>query len=121
MDLPAHEQRWDAGYFRQIGLAELADEDFVRIGQRIVDPSTPAARAFAPRRQEMGLRSVRRWRGMIDAHAGGIGTVGVWRGQQYGLCLRHFFLHHDHHSGSGIRPGRLGPLLFGDGAGLLAK
>ncbi len=24
----AHEQRWDAGYFRQIGLAELADEDF---------------------------------------------------------------------------------------------
>ena len=30
----AHEQRWDASYFRQIGLEELADEDFVRIGQR---------------------------------------------------------------------------------------
>ncbi len=59
----AHEQRWDAGYFRQIGLAELADEDFVRIGQRIVDPGTPAARAFAPRRQRRwACRSARRWR-----------------------------------------------------------
>lgn len=60
---PAHEQRWDAGYFRQIGLAELADEDFVRIGQRIVDPGTPAATAFAPRRQRRwACRSARRWR-----------------------------------------------------------
>ena len=59
----AHEQRWDAGYFRQIGLEELADEDFVRIGQRIVDPGTPAARAFAPRRQRRwACRSARRWR-----------------------------------------------------------
>lgn len=60
----AHEQRWDAGYFRQIGLEELADEDFVRIGQRIVDPGTPAATAFAPRRQRDGP---------ADRHAGGGG------------------------------------------------
>ncbi|MDR8284571.1 ribulokinase, partial [Acinetobacter baumannii] len=75
----AHEQRWDAGYFRQIGLAELADEDFVRIGQRIVDPGTPCGEGLcATAAEEMGLPigtpvAV----GMIDAHAGGIGTVGV--------------------------------------------
>ncbi|WP_265671231.1 FGGY-family carbohydrate kinase [Klebsiella grimontii] len=78
----AHEQRWDAGYFRQIGLEELADEDFVRIGQRIVDPGTPCGNGLcATAAEEMGLPvgtpvAV----GMIDAHAGGIGTVGVLNG-----------------------------------------
>ena len=78
----AHEQRWDAGYFRQIGLEELADEDFVRIGQRIVDPGTPCGDGLcATAAEEMGLPvgtpvAV----GMIDAHAGGIGTVGVLNG-----------------------------------------
>ncbi len=78
----AHEQRWDAGYFRQIGLAELADEDFVRIGQRIVDPGTPCGDGLcATAAEEMGLPigtpvAV----GTIDAHAGGIGTVGVLNG-----------------------------------------
>ncbi|EPY7323239.1 FGGY-family carbohydrate kinase [Klebsiella quasipneumoniae] len=78
----AHEQRWDAGYFRQIGLDELADEDFVRIGQRIVDPGTPCGDGLcATAAEEMGLPigtpvAV----GMIDAHAGGIGTVGVLNG-----------------------------------------
>lgn len=78
----AHEQCWDAGYFRQIGLEELADEDFVRIGQRIVDPGTPCGDGLcAAAAEEMGLPigtpvAV----GMIDAHAGGIGTVGVLNG-----------------------------------------
>lgn len=78
----AHEQRWDAGYFRQIGLEELADEDFVRIGQRIVDPGTPCGEGLcATAAEEMDLPigtpvAV----GMIDAHAGGIGTVGVLNG-----------------------------------------
>ncbi len=78
----AHEKRWDADYFRQIGLAELADEDFARIGQRIVDPGTPCGDGLtAAAAEEMGLPvgtpvAV----GMIDAHAGGIGTVGVLNG-----------------------------------------
>lgn len=84
----AHERRWDADYFRKIGLGTLADEDFARIGQRIVEPGTPcgsgltvdAAAAF-------GLPAgVPVAAGMIDAHAGGIGTVGVGKGATSNLA-----------------------------------
>lgn len=75
----AHEKRWDDSYFRTIGLEELADEHFARIGQHIVEPGTPCGQGLlAEAAKEMGLPvgtpiAV----GMIDAHAGGIGTVGV--------------------------------------------
>ncbi|EEY5920356.1 ribulokinase, partial [Escherichia coli] len=75
----AHENRWDPDYFRTIGLAELADEDFIRIGHHIVSPGTPCGNGLtAQAAAEMGLLpgtpvAV----GLIDAHAGGIGTVGV--------------------------------------------
>lgn len=75
----AHEQRWDADYFRQIGLTELADENFARIGQDIVEPGTPNSHGLtAQAAEEMGLLiGTPVAAGMIDAHAGGIGTVGV--------------------------------------------
>ncbi|HHR5886142.1 TPA: FGGY-family carbohydrate kinase [Providencia alcalifaciens] len=75
----AHEQRWDADYFRQIGLTELADENFARIGQNIVEPGTPNGHGLtAQAAEEMGLLiGTPVAAGMIDAHAGGIGTVGV--------------------------------------------
>lgn len=78
----AHEQRWDADYFRQIGLGDLADDDFARIGQRIVDPGTPCGQGLsAEAAREMGLPvGTPVAAGMIDAHAGGIGTVGVLDG-----------------------------------------
>ncbi|MTC51004.1 ribulokinase [Providencia alcalifaciens] len=75
----AHEQRWDTDYFRQIGLTELADENFARIGQDIVEPGTPNGHGLtAQAAEEMGLLiGTPVAAGMIDAHAGGIGTVGV--------------------------------------------
>ncbi|CAG9417147.1 FGGY-family carbohydrate kinase [Providencia alcalifaciens] len=75
----AHEKRWDADYFRQIGLAELADENFARIGQEIVEPGTPNGSGLTTQAAEqMGLLvGTPVAAGMIDAHAGGIGTVGV--------------------------------------------
>ncbi|MDX7985864.1 FGGY-family carbohydrate kinase [Xenorhabdus sp. 12] len=75
----AHEKRWDADYFRQIGLSELADENFARIGQSIVEPATPCGQGLTEdAAQQMGLLAgTPVAAGMIDAHAGGIGTVGV--------------------------------------------
>ncbi|WP_099136617.1 FGGY-family carbohydrate kinase [Xenorhabdus budapestensis] len=75
----AHKKRWEADYFRQIGLSELADENFTRIGQSIVEPGTPCGQGLTEdAAQRMGLLAgTPVAAGMIDAHAGGIGTVGV--------------------------------------------
>lgn len=83
----AHEDRWDPDYFRQIGLSELAEEGFSRIGQRVVAPGTPLGAGLLPAAAaELGLRpGIAVGAGLIDAHAGGIGTVGVNEGAQSNL------------------------------------
>ncbi|WP_321905218.1 FGGY-family carbohydrate kinase [Paraburkholderia tropica] len=75
----AHEQRWDESYFRAVGLDVLADEGFVRIGERVVEPGTPLGQGLtAQAAAELGLRAgTPVAAGVIDAHAGGIGTVGA--------------------------------------------
>jgi D-ribulokinase len=75
----AHERRWDESYFRSIGLGVLADEGFARIGQAVVAPGTPLGRGLsAAAAQELGLLAgTPVGTGAIDAHAGGIGTVGA--------------------------------------------
>ena len=75
----AHERRWDPGYFHGIGLGSLADEGFVRIGQRVVEPGTPLGKGLTEQAAaELGLAvGTPVAAGMIDAHAGVIGTVGV--------------------------------------------
>ncbi|MFC3528781.1 FGGY-family carbohydrate kinase [Paracoccus mangrovi] len=87
----AHEGRWDAGYFRQIGLGDLADQDFARIGQSVVDPGTALGRGLtADAATEMGLRpGVAVAAGLIDAHAGGVGTVAA--GGDATACLGYVF------------------------------
>jgi len=75
----AHEQRWDESYFRAVGLGVLADEAFERIGQRVVAPGTALGRGLtSTAASELGLHAgTAVATGVIDAHAGGIGTVGV--------------------------------------------
>lgn len=70
---------WDASYFRAIGLGELADEQFSRIGQRI----RPMGEALSPglsarAAKELGLRAgTAVGVSIIDAHAGGVGVLGA--------------------------------------------
>jgi D-ribulokinase len=75
----AHEKSWDKSYFQAIGLAELADESFARIGQSIVDAGTPLGSGLSPKSaSELGLQAgTPVGAGLIDAHAGGLGTVGA--------------------------------------------
>ena len=73
----AHAGRWDADYFRNIGLTELADEGFARIGTEVLEPGTPLGAGLAQDAAEaMGLPAgIAVAAGLIDAHAGGVGTV----------------------------------------------
>ena len=75
----AHESRWDESYFREIGLRELADEGFSRIGTDIVEPGSAIGQGLTSQAAaELGLRpGTPVGAGLIDAHAGGIGTVGA--------------------------------------------
>jgi len=75
----AHEDRWDDSYFDQIGLGALASEGYVRIGQTIVAPGTSLAQGLTKSAAaQMGLiAGIPVGAGLIDAHAGGIGTVGA--------------------------------------------
>lgn len=78
----AHEKRWAADYFEKIGLGALAREDFRRIGQQIVDPGTALGAGLTKdAARELGLPvGLPVGAALIDAHAGGVGSVGVGEG-----------------------------------------
>lgn len=78
----AHEDRWDANYFQTIGLDDLADDGFRRIGTHIVSAGTALAgglTAAAAADFELAVGTPV-GAGLIDAHAGGIGSVGAMGG-----------------------------------------
>jgi D-ribulokinase len=74
----AHERKWSQAYFEQIGLADLLADEAVRIGDRIVEPGSPLGSGLtAAAAAEFGLRpGIAVGAALIDAHAGGIGSVG---------------------------------------------
>lgn len=75
----AHEKCWDGDFFRAIGLPEFPDEAYARIGTEIVEPGTPLGRGLtAEAAADLGLLpGIAVGAALIDAHAGGVGTVGA--------------------------------------------
>ncbi len=74
----AHEDRWDARYFHAIGLGALADEGFARIGTDVVTPGTAVGGLTPAAASDLGLvPGTTVAAALIDAHAGGLGTLGV--------------------------------------------
>jgi len=70
---------WDESYFRKIGLGDLAQEKFARIGQTIRPMGEPLGRGLtAQAARELGLRpGIPVGVSIIDAHAGGLGLLGA--------------------------------------------
>ncbi|MCR9148881.1 MAG: FGGY-family carbohydrate kinase [Rhodobacteraceae bacterium] len=75
----AHQHAWDPTYFEQVGLGTLADEGFARIGTEVVAPGAALGNGLTEAAAaDLGLQAgTPVGAGLIDAHAGGIGTVGA--------------------------------------------
>ncbi|WFE75852.1 FGGY-family carbohydrate kinase [Roseinatronobacter sp. S2] len=90
----AHERRWDPDYFHAIGLGDLVEDNFARIGQEIVRPGTKLGQGLTKAAaSELGLSpGTAVAAGLIDAHAGGIATVGARGGAEDPTsCLGYVF------------------------------
>jgi D-ribulokinase len=75
----AHDRRWSDDYFRCIGLHDLSSAGYRRIGTEVVEPGSPLAHGLsATASAELGLSAgTPVGAALIDAHAGGIGTIGA--------------------------------------------
>jgi D-ribulokinase len=74
----AHERRWSRPFFERIGLGDLLADDGRRIGREIVEPATALGNGLTPESaMDLGLPpGTPVGASLIDAHAGGIGTIG---------------------------------------------
>lgn len=69
---------WQRDFFERIGLGDLASEGFSRIGTRVRPMGERAGELTAASARELGLAAGTPVAvAIIDAHAGGIGTIGA--------------------------------------------
>jgi D-ribulokinase len=75
----AHERRWADDFFESLGLQDLAANGYARIGAEVVEPGTPLGAGLTPEAAAaMGLPAgVKVGAGLIDAHAGAVGTFSA--------------------------------------------
>ncbi len=75
----AHERRWSQAFFDSVGLGALGGAGFERIGAEVVEPGTALGRGLGAQAAEaFGLApGIPVGAGLIDAHAGAIGTMGA--------------------------------------------
>src|ERR1700730_3859955 len=88
----AHERRWSDSYFERIGLGDLASHEHAKIGNEIVAPGTPLGTGLTKlAARDFGLlEGTAVGASLIDAHAGGVGTIGGREksGQPVDVCRR---------------------------------
>jgi FGGY-family pentulose kinase len=70
---------WSDSYFREIGLPEVVEEGYRKIGTRVRELGEPVGKGLSQRAaQELGLRTgTAVSASIIDAHAGGLGVLGA--------------------------------------------
>jgi D-ribulokinase len=88
----AHERRWSGSYFDRIGLGDFVSDGYARIGSEIVVPGARLGRGLTGvAASELGLpQGTPVGAPLIDAHAGGVGTIGgrAAGGESVDLCSR---------------------------------
>jgi D-ribulokinase len=88
----AHERRWSGSYFDRVGLGDLASGEYAKIGNEIVAPGTPLGAGLTKSAaRDFGLlEATPVGASLIDAHAGGVGTIGGREksGQPVDVCRR---------------------------------
>ena len=75
--------RWDDSYFKEVGLEDLVDEKYQKIGTRIRPVGEPVGDGLGTRSaDELGLKpGTPVGVSIIDAHAGGLGLLGMTDGE----------------------------------------
>jgi FGGY-family pentulose kinase len=74
----AQRSGWQSGFFERAGLGDLAGEGFARIGTRVRPMGERAGALTEPSARELGLAAATPVAvAIIDAHAGGLGTIGA--------------------------------------------
>ncbi|WP_434361094.1 FGGY-family carbohydrate kinase [Parasalinivibrio latis] len=78
-----HDTGWDKDYFETIGLVDLLDNGAIKIGNRILPMGQPVGHGLtANAAAELGLvPGTPVATSMIDAHAGGLGVLGISEGE----------------------------------------
>ncbi len=73
-----HEQRWDESFFRAVGLSDLLDDNWARIGSDVRPMGERAGVLTSQAANELGLApGTAVGVSIIDAHAGGLGLLGA--------------------------------------------
>jgi len=73
-----HLDRWDDAFFRAVGLGDLVDEKYARIGTRVRPMGERAGTLTVRAANDLGLApGTPVGVSIIDAHAGGLGMLGV--------------------------------------------
>jgi D-ribulokinase len=88
----AHEQRWSESYFERIDLGDVVAENYTKIGKDIVAPGTPLGAGLTKSAAHVFglLEGTPVGASLIDAHAGGVGTIGgrETSGEPVNVCRR---------------------------------
>jgi FGGY-family pentulose kinase len=71
--------KWDDSFFRKAGLEDLVKENYQRIGTKICPPGEAVGKGLSQKAAgELGLQAgTPVGTGIIDAHAGGLGLLGM--------------------------------------------
>ena len=88
----AHERRWSDSYFERIGLGDLGSDNYAKIGAEIAAPGMPLGTGLTKSAaRDFGLlEGTPVGASLIDAHAGGVGTIGGREksGKSVDVCRR---------------------------------